>query len=236
MAVRKTGLKQKLRRRILQIHRRLAKAYGPSRRRRRDAVSELVSTILSQNTNDRLRDLAYARLRQRFSTWEDVRRAPPRQIISAIRPAGLAYQKGPRIKSALDRIFQKRGKLSLDFLHRLPVSEARDWLTAIPGVGPKTAAIVLLFSLGKPAFPVDTHIHRVTRRLGLLGPKVSREKAHQILEELVPPSRYYDLHLLLIEHGRRICRAPQPRCRECVLKDLCPYYKNVFLSAQSEMD
>lgn len=232
MAVRKTGHKQKLRRRILQIHHRLAHAYGPPHRRRRDAVSELVSTILSQNTNDRLRDLAYTRLRQRFPTWDSVQDAPLREIVAAIRPAGLAYQKGPWIKAALAKIAAERGKLSLDFLRRLPLNEARDWLTAIPGVGPKTAAIVLLFSLGKPAFPVDTHIHRVTRRLGLIGPRVSREKAHQILEELVPPSRYYDLHLLLIEHGRRICRAPRPRCPECVLQGLCPYYKTVFLPAQ----
>lgn len=221
-----------MRRLLLKIHRRLAKAYGLPQRRRLDPVSELVSTILSQNTNDRLRDLAYGRLRERFPTWDQVRDAPRKEIIAAIRPAGLARQKGPRIKRALQRITQERGKLTLDFLRRLPTPQAKAWLTSIPGVGPKTAAIVLLFSLGKRAFPVDTHIHRVARRLGLIAPKVSREKAHEILEELVPPPRYYDLHLLLIAHGRRVCRAPRPRCPECVLKDLCPYYTTVFLPTQ----
>lgn len=162
-----------MRRLLLKIHRRLAKAYGLPQRRRLDPVSELVSTILSQNTNDRLRDLAYGRLRERFPTWDQVRDAPRKEIIAAIRPAGLARQKGPRIKRALQRITQERGKLTLDFLRRLPTPQAKAWLTSIPGVGPKTAAIVLLFSLGKRAFPVDTHIHRVARRLGLIAPKVS---------------------------------------------------------------
>lgn len=200
-----------------------------------DAVSELVSTILSQNTNDRLRDLAYDRLRQRFPTWEKVRDAPLKEIVAAVRPAGLAQQKGPRIKRALEHITREQGKLRLAFLRHFSVDEARAWLTSISGVGPKTAAIVLLFALGKPAFPVDTHIHRVAKRLGLIGPGVTREKAHQILEELVPPDRYYSFHLLLIEHGRRVCRAPRPRCPECVLKDLCPYYATVFLSSPKDV-
>jgi endonuclease-3 len=134
--------------------------YGIPKWTRIDGVSELVSTILSQNTNDGNRDLAYTRLRARFPTWEQVRDAPLQAVVDAIRPAGLANQKGPRIQSALRRITQERGRLNIDFLAQLPVDEARQWLTSINGVGPKTAAIVLLFCYDMPAFPVDTHIRR----------------------------------------------------------------------------
>ena len=208
-----------------EVHRRLLREYGePAWRPHLDAVSELVSTILSQNTNDVNRDVAFDRLRSRLPTWEQVRDAGPESVIEAIRPAGLANQKGPRIQDALRRITQERGELDLDFLADWPVEDAKDWLCAINGVGPKTAAIVLLFSLGRPAFPVDTHVHRVTKRLGLLGPRVSREKAHVLLEELVPEAAYYPFHLNLIRHGRQICSSRSPRCSECSLRDLCRYY------------
>ena len=148
----------------------------------------------------------------------------------AIRPAGLAVQKAPRIQTALRTITERAGTLSLEFLRDLPLEEARAWLRSIDGIGPKTAAIVLLFSLDRPAFPVDTHIHRVSGRLGLIGPKVNAEKAHEILESLVPPDLYLPYHLLLITHGRRTCQARRPLCEKCPLTDLCDYYARLGYS------
>ena len=209
------------------VHRRLLDLYGePTWRLHMDPVSELVSTILSQNTNDVNRDVAFDRLRERLPTWEMVRDADVKEVIEAIRPAGLANQKGPRIQESLRIITQERGELSLDFLADWPVEGAKSWLTEIKGVGPKTAAIVLLFSLGRPAFPVDTHVHRVTKRLGLIGPRVSREKAHVELEHLVPPDAYYAFHLNLIRHGRQVCTSRKPRCQDCSLRNLCDYYQH----------
>ncbi len=212
----------RLRERVLEIHRRLLEAYGEPERPRMDPVSELVCTILSQNTNDVLRDRAYEALRQRFPTWEAVRDAPVEAVEEAIRIAGLAAQKARWIQGALRHITRHRGRIELDFLRDLSTEEALAWLTAIPGVGPKTAAIVLLFSLGMPAFPVDTHVHRLSRRLGLIPDRTSREKAHLLLGELVPPELYLPFHLNLIRHGRRICLARRPRCGACLLADLCP--------------
>jgi endonuclease-3 len=209
-----------------EVHQRLLDAYGePMWRPHMDAVSELVSTILSQNTNDVNRDVAFDRLRTQLPTWEDVRDADTDAVIKAIRPAGLANQKGPRIQEALRLLTRERGELDLDFLADWPVDEAKDWLCSINGVGPKTAAIVLLFALGRPAFPVDTHVHRVTKRLGLIGPKVSREKAHVELEQIVPEENYYPFHLNLIRHGRRVCSSRNPQCPECPLRDLCDFYQ-----------
>jgi endonuclease-3 len=211
---------------VLEVYERLVDVYGEPRwRAHLDPVSELVSTILSQNTNDVNRDRAFRRLRERFPTWEDVREAKVDAVKEAIAVAGLANHKGPAIVRALNHIYSERGDLSLDFLRELPVEEAKDWLTAIKGVGPKTAAIVLLFSLDMPAFPVDTHVHRVTGRLGLIGPKVSREQAHVILEELVPQDLYYAFHLNVIRHGRQVCAARTPDCENCALTDLCAYYE-----------
>lgn len=206
------------------IHTRLAQVYGePALEPHGDPLGELVNTILSQNTNDRNRDLAFAQLRARFPTWEAARDAPPEALIDAIRPAGLAPSKGPRIQAALRTITAEQGALTLDFLRELPLEQARAWLLNLNGVGPKTAAIVLLFALGRPAFPVDTHVHRVSRRLGLIPPDTSREKAHTLLEAQVPETLYYPFHLNLIRHGREICRARTPRCAECPLQDLCLY-------------
>jgi endonuclease III len=211
---------------LLEIHRRLKEAYGDyAWEPRTDPIPELVNTILSQNTNDHNRDIAYDRLRERFPTWENVRDAPTEDVIEAIRPAGLAPSKGPRIQGALGRITEERGELSLDFLREMPLEEARSWLLDIKGVGPKTAAIVLLFALGRPAFPVDTHVHRVTQRLGLIPEGTSRKKAHQLLEALVPPKLYYPFHIGLIKHGRALCIARNPRCDVCMLTDLCTYYQ-----------
>ena len=214
--------------RLEAVHRRLIKAYGePRRRDYLPPLDQLISTILSQNTNDVNRDVAYDRLRARLPTWEQVRDAAVEDVIDAIRPAGLANQKGPRIQEALRFITRERGELDLGFLADWPVDQAKDWLSAIKGVGPKTAAIVLLFSLGRPAFPVDTHVHRVTRRLGLIGPRVSREKAHQELERLVPPEDYYAFHLNLIRHGRQVCTSRKPLCPDCILRDRCDYVANL---------
>jgi endonuclease III len=210
------------------VQERLLETFGePAWRRHLDPVPELVSTILSQNTNDTNRDRAFVRLRERFSSWEQVRDAEVDDIIDAIRPAGLANQKGPRIQDALRFITEERGELDLEFLADWSLEEAKEWLSSIKGVGPKTAAIVLLFSLGKPAFPVDTHVHRVTKRLGLIDSKSSREKAHGELEQIVPPQDYYSFHLNVIRHGREICTSRKPHCQECVLRDLCDYYQDV---------
>jgi len=208
------------------VHQQLMDVYGqPEWRPHLDPISEVVSTILSQNTSDVNRDRAFDRLRARYATWELVRDAPAEAIQEAIRPAGLAQQKAPRIKGALEFITRERGELSLDFLKDLPVDQAKAWLTQVKGIGPKTAAIILLFSLGMPAFPVDTHVHRVTRRLGLIGPKVSAEKAHDVLEALLPADTYYPFHLNVIRHGRQVCHARNPKCEICPLQTLCDYYQ-----------
>lgn len=222
-----------LRRKAETIRQRLGEEYGePAGARDLDPVSELVSTILSQNTNDANRDVAFNRLRQRFPTWQEVLEADLGAVVDAIRPAGLANQKAPWIQQALRAIVAKRGELELEFLRDWPVAEAKAWLSSLQGVGPKTAAIVLLFALGRPAFPVDTHIHRVSGRLGLIGPRVTREKAHDLLEDLIPAEHYYSFHLNLIRHGRQICQARRPQCQACFLTDLCDYYREVVARAR----
>lgn len=205
----------------------LRELYGRPRWTRIDGVSELVGTILSQNTNDGNRDLAYTRLRARFPTWELVRDAPVDEVIDAIRPAGLANQKGPRIQAALRRITQERGRLNIDFLKNLPVDEARRWLLSINGIGPKTAAIVLLFCYDMPAFPVDTHVHRVAQRLGLIDPRTTAEQAHAILEQMCPDQAYGEFHLNIIRHGREVCHARSPACERCPLQAMCDHYQAV---------
>lgn len=207
------------------IHEQLVQTYGlPAWRPWLDPISEVVSTILSQNTNDGNRDLAFNRLRAALPTWEAVRDAPVEAVEAAIRPAGLAPQKAPRIKQALQFITDQRGRLELDFLKDLPVEDAKTWLTQINGIGPKTAAIVLLFALGRPAFPVDTHIYRVTRRLGLVDQKLSVEKAHHVLEQMIDPALYYPFHLNAIRHGREVCHARNPKCAVCTLQMWCDYF------------
>jgi len=222
-----------LARRALRIHHRLLEHYGePTWRNPLPAVDELVSTILSQNTNDTNRDRAFGLLRDALPTWEAVRDAPPDAVINAIRPAGLANQKGPRIQQTLRAITAERGSLDLEFLRALPKEEARAWLTKFNGVGPKTAAIVLQFSLGLSAFPVDTHIYRVTGRLGLRPDKMTVEEAHPHFESLLPPETFYAAHLNLIRHGREVCRAQKPNCQNCFLRRNCDYYKNRTESTQ----
>ena len=207
------------------IHQRLLDEFGfPEWRNPLPPIDELVSTILSQNTNDTNRDRAFEALRDRFPTWVAVRDADEQEVIDVIRPAGLANQKGPRIQNVLRQISEERGDLDLSFLADLSVGEAIDWLMRFKGVGPKTASIVVQFSLDKPAFPVDTHIHRVTGRLGLRPQKMNAEQAHAHLAELFPPDTYYAVHLNLIRLGRDICKARSPICEDCFLTDLCQYY------------
>lgn len=205
----------------------LAAFYGvPEWRDPLPALDELVSTILSQNTNDRNRDLAFQRLRARFPTWEAVRDAPAEEVIECVRVAGLANQKGPRIQEALRRISAERGALDLSFLEEMPVEEALAWLTGFKGVGPKTASIVLVFSLGKPAFPVDTHVYRVSGRIGLRPEKMSAEQAHTYLAGVFLPEQYGPGHLNLIRLGREICHARKPECERCPVNWLCDYVKS----------
>jgi endonuclease-3 len=208
----------------LAVHQKLLEFYGyPEWRNPLPPLDELVSTILSQNTNDANRDRAYQALCAAFPTWEAVRDADPTAVIAAIRPAGLANQKGPRIQQVLREITIQRGDLDLGFLAELSADEASQWLLQFKGVGPKTAAIVLQFSLGKPAFPVDTHIYRVSGRLGLRPANCSAEGAHTLLASLLPPETYYPAHLNIIRLGREICQARKPQCPRCPLQDLCVY-------------
>ncbi|NPV77865.1 MAG: endonuclease III [Anaerolineae bacterium] len=213
--------------RAAEVHRRLLAFYGrPEWRYPLQALDELVSTILSQNTNDRNRDAAFQSLRAHFSTWEAVRDARPEEVITAIRTAGLANQKGPRIQAVLREITAERGSLDLNFLAEMEASEARAWLMRFNGVGPKTAAIVLLFSLGKAAFPVDTHIYRVTGRIGLRPLTMTVEQAHDHLAALFPAEDYGPAHLNIIRLGREICQARKPNCAGCPLNDLCDYARS----------
>lgn len=209
----------------LRVYRRLLEVFGePLWRDPLPPLDELVSTILSQNTNDQNRDRAFQSLRSNLPTWEAVRDAPGDAVVAAIRPAGLANQKGPRIQEVLREITRERGSLDLSFLKDMPREDARAWLTHFNGVGPKTAAIVLQFSLGVPAFPVDTHIYRVSGRLGLRPEKMAVEDAHPYLERLLPPETYYAAHLNLIRLGREICHARKPECPRCPVQAECAFF------------
>jgi endonuclease-3 len=208
------------------VHQLLLETYGtPTWRPHLSPVGELVSTILSQNTNDTNRDLAYDNLKAAFPTWEDVRDTPLNKLEEAIKIAGLSNQKGPAIQNALRVITEERGNIELDFLRSKTSPEASTWLTKLKGVGPKTAAIVLLFSLDIPAFPVDTHVYRVTGRLGIRPEKMTAAKAHTYLAEQFLAETYYPVHLNLIRLGREICKARQPLCQDCPLNRICSYYE-----------
>jgi endonuclease-3 len=207
--------------RLRKITDRLAGEYGrPVLRPHGEPVDELVLTVLSQNTNDRNRDVAYFRLRERFDSWEAVRHAPPQEVEDAIRPGGLAPTKSVRIGQILEAI----GDDDLLWLADAPLDEARAYLTSLPGVGRKTAACVLLFSFGRPDVPVDTHVYRVGGRLGLWPERLPLEKAHDELARLCGDDGEfaYEAHVLLIRHGRRTCVARVPRCPECPLRRICP--------------
>ena len=207
------------RRRLRTIRDRLRREYGrPVLRAHRAPIDELILTVLSQNTNDRNRDVAWARLRERLPTWDAVREAPVAEIEDAIRPGGLAPTKAVRIK----RILEALAGDDLSWLEDAPLEEARDYLCDLPGVGRKTAACVLLFSFGRPEVPVDTHVYRVASRLGLIRRGASFDEAHDEMLRLVDPDDAYEVHVLLIRHGRRTCIAREPRCAECPLRRMCP--------------
>lgn len=217
------------------VRERLLKEYGqPVWRNRLPPLDELVSTILSQNTNDTNRDRAYGSLRTAYPSWELVRDADPDDVIDSIRSAGLANQKGPRIQQMLREITEETGSLDLSFLESLPPADVKDWLLCYKGVGLKTASIVMLFSLDQPAFPVDTHIHRVAGRLGFRPEQMSAEAAHDHLAQLFPEDSYYEVHLNIIRHGREICQARNPKCADCVLNDICDYYQAVVESIDED--
>lgn len=188
---------------------------------REEPVAVLVGTILSQNTSDVNSGRAFESLIATFGSWEAIASAPVEQIARAIRLGGLSRVKAARIKQILEEIKREQGCISLDFLRAMNTSEARDYLMHLPGVGPKTASCVLLFALGKPCLPVDTHVFRLAKRLGLIPSGVSIEQAHNLLQEQIPPSEVYQFHLQLIRHGRRICHARRPRCNECALESVC---------------
>lgn len=225
-----------LKEQALAVHELLLGYYGyPEWRDPLPPLDELVSTILSQNTNDTNRDRAFNALRERFPTWEAVRDAEEADVVDAIRPAGLANQKGPRIQKVLREITAQRGDLDLGFLDEMSTEQASEWLMKFKGVGPKTAAIVLQFSLDKAAFPVDTHIYRVTGRLGLRPEKMNADQAHDHLAQLFPPDAYYAAHLNLIRLGREICQARRVHCESCPLKELCEYYLSRRGSGEADM-
>ena len=214
--------------RVQRIRRRLQSVYGiPAMAPHGHPIAELVLTVLSQSTNDRNRDVAYLRMRKRFPSWEGVRDAPTAALEEAIRPGGISRVKSARIQAILHAISadprDPPHELSLDWMRRAPLLEAREYLLALPGVGRKTAACVLLFACDKPALPVDTHVHRVSQRLGLVPAKASAEQAHELLESMIPPEQVYTFHMNLIRHGRQICKAQRPRCPECPVIDLCAY-------------
>lgn len=202
----------------------LREAYGGRPVRRwGNGVEVLVETILSQNTSNRNSGAAYRQLRRRFGTWGEVAEAPVEEVERWIRVAGLSRIKAPRIQAILRQVRAERGRITLEFLRRGTVEEAIAYLKRFKGIGPKTIDCLLLFAFGMPVFPVDTHIHRIARRLKWIGPKVSAEQAHEVLEPAVPPPHRYEMHVLLIEHGRRTCKALNPRCGRCVLLRWCAY-------------
>jgi endonuclease-3 len=201
----------------------LRRRYGaPGRRRRGAPFDALVATVLSQNTTDANSARTFAALRARFPRWEDMAAAPPRRIAAAIRAGGLADVKAAYLKAITRRVLTERGRLSLSFLARMSTAAAQDWLTALPGVGVKTARVVLLFAFGRDCFPVDTHILRLSRRLGFIPARAGAAVAHRWWDDHCPPRLAYELHLNLIRHGRECCHARKPACGACVLRDRCP--------------
>ncbi len=222
---------------VTAICRRLRRAYGPVAWPEQGPVlDELIATVLSQNTSDTNSGPAYEELRRRFPDWDQVRRAPVAQIAAAIRQAGLANRKAPRIKAVLQRIHRQRGDLSLEFLHHLPAGEAQEYLASFPGVGPKTAACVLLFACRKPVLPVDTHVHRLAQRIGLIGSRTNAAQAHQELARMVPARQVLEFHIQLIRHGRTVCSARNPQCRDCPLLDLCREGRRRLLAGLPALD
>lgn len=221
------ALRRVRRARIGPILERLAERYGmpvwvgP----RLDPVAELVLTVLAQNTADTNSHRAFVALRAAYPSWDAVLAAPTDELADVIRPGGLAPTKSRRIQLVLAEVHDAtNGTWDLGYMREWPLERAREWLVGLPGIGRKTASIVLLFAFGRPALPVDTHVYRVASRLGLLPAQTDLTRAHDLLEEVVPPEAMYAGHVLLIRHGREVCRAPRPICGLCPLTDLCPYF------------
>lgn len=219
-----TGVRQAEIERIITL---LEREYGIPRRGKADPLEVLVQTILSQNTNDRNRDRAYQRLRKRFPRWEEMLSGDRRQIVEALRPGGLGRQKAKRIVDILRWLKKRQGRISLAFLRRMDSEEIKRILGGLKGIGPKTIHCLLLFGLGREAFPVDTHILRVGKRIGFIPQGADAEKAHAYMAPLVPKGRALSLHLNLIRHGRSVCKAKSPQCGGCVLKNECLYFELV---------
>ena len=210
--------------RIREVHRRLAATFGPlDPPQKRDPLEELILTVLSQNTNDVNRDRAFAAMRTRYPTWEALADASEHELEEAIRPGGLSKIKATRILVILGEIRTREGgSLDLSWMHAASTKRVAAYLLSLPGVGPKTVACVLAFSLERPALPVDTHVYRVAHRLGFLEPETDPTRAHAVLEKMVPPRLRVSMHVGMIRHGRATCRAGRPACERCPLQDLCP--------------
>ncbi len=222
-------MEKDLQKRIKNLSLKLEKLYGRKRWKvHADPLSELIATILSQNTSDHNSHRAYFNLRSKFKTWDDVRNANKRSVVNAIRSGGLADIKAKRIKEILNQIHAENRDLDLGFLKRWRTDRIKAYLRRFKGVGEKTVACVLLFSLKRPVMPVDTHVLRISKRLGLVPQKADARKAEIILEELVPKNLIYRFHLNLIEHGRNICKATNPRCESCVLLENCDYGRKIL--------
>jgi endonuclease III len=209
---------------IVAVQRRLRAAQGPFvPKPQRPIIDEMIATVLSQHTSDHNSERAFAQLKAEFPTWEEVLEAPEERIADAIRSGGMAAQKAGRIRRILAAIAEREGRLDLTGLHDLDDDAVLEYLTSLPGVGPKTAACVLVFSMGRAAFPIDTHVHRIVTRLGWIPPKTTADRTYRLLNPAIPPELRYDLHLAFITHGRTVCTARSPHCGECVLSDLCGY-------------
>jgi endonuclease III len=223
----RAGWKRPRRSRVLAIRDRLRELYGRMRNQPHGhPIAELVRTILSQHTNDRNRDAAFDAMRERYPTWVEVRDADTSELAAALRPGGLSNTKAPRIQDVLREAENSDGVPDLDWLAGVPREEAMAFLESLPGVGRKTAACVMIFTFDRPEIPVDVHVKRVGERLGLFRTGASFEEAHDEMLAITPPADAYELHLNLIEHGRRVCR-PKPRCDECGLRRMCPYWRGL---------
>jgi endonuclease-3 len=222
--VKPSGLRQ-AKTKVNKINALLEREYGiPKRERRVDLLDVLVQTILSQNTNDQNRDRAYQRLKSQFPRWEDILKGKRRGVVEALRPGGLARQKAKRIVDILQWLKKREGKVSLTFLKGMGEEEIKETLGDLKGIGPKTVHCLLLFGLGREAFPVDTHILRVGKRLGFIPEEIDAEKAHSWMVPLVPKGKALSLHINLIRHGRFVCKPKNPRCSDCFVKKECLYY------------
>jgi endonuclease-3 len=215
----------------LEVYQRLLAAYGERPLKpRREPMHELVSTMLSHRTTQKNEALAFERMWQQYGSWEAVRDAPVAELARLIEPANFPEAKAPNIKTALQRIIEERGEPSIDFLRELPAEEGLRWLMDLPGVGIKTASLVLLFCFSKQVLPVDTHVHRVSQRIGLIGPKVNPTAAHPLLLNLLPPEPHilFNFHISMLQHGQKICIWDTPRCEKCPLTGLCDWYQSHY--------